>query len=80
MTLEDAKKLHDLQENGCRVKIYTGYADNFAEIYELDGQYVYDSSVFSKRPLSEIDIDEVEVYRHADEWDEYLDQKKFQEA
>lgn len=79
MTLEDAKKLYELQEeNGYSVKIDSGYIDNFAYIEEIDGSYVYSSSVFSKRSLRDVGINDVYVYRNAEEWDEYLDQKEFQ--
>ena len=80
MTLEDAKKLFELQEEeGCSVMIDGGYTDGFAEIGKLDGEYVYSSDVFSHQPLSEIDLKDVKVFSYADEWDEYLFSKKERE-
>lgn len=80
MTLEDAKKLLELQDEGCSVMIQSGYVDTFAYINESGGEYTYSSEVFSGRSLSEIDLEDVEVYRHAVEWDEYLEKKEYQET
>ena len=82
MTLEDAKKLFELQEEeGYSVMIQkSGYVDSFAYITESDGKYTYSSEVFSGRSLSEVNLEDVEVYRHATEWDEYLEKKEYQET
>lgn len=81
MTLEDARKLLQLQdEEGYSVMIQSGYVDFFAYITESDGKYTYSSEVFSGRSLSEVNLEDVEVYRHATEWDEYLEKKEYQET
>ena len=78
MTLEDAKKLLELQDQeGYSVKIDSAYVDTFAYITEVDGEYVYSSSVFKNRPLSEVNLEDVAVYRHATEWGEYLEKKEY---
>jgi hypothetical protein len=72
MNREQALYLEVLFENGSLIIINdSGYVDSPVNaLYELEetGEMVYSSQVFSDRPLSEVSVNSVEVYKPNMEW------------
>jgi hypothetical protein len=70
MDIEEQAKLEALFESGYLIKISAGMLvdGEVTGIYpdeEKEGQWLYDSEVFSGRPLSDVSSHEVEVYAPA---------------
>jgi hypothetical protein len=72
MKLKLQKKLKELFDHGYQVKIYSPYVDSFVRGVSEDesGQLCYDSVVYSKRPLVEVPMSDVEVFQSVDNWQE----------
>ncbi len=79
MDIEEQAKLEALFESGYLIKISAGmFVDGeVTGIYpneEKDDQWLYDSEVFSGRPLSDVSSHEVEVYAPAiEKWPDMRD-------
>jgi len=69
MTKEQAEKLMRLHWQGYTIQVSSSYVDgNVVEIYEKDGEIVFDSDVYSGASLTTFGTAQIKVSKPLDEW------------